>query len=256
MVNFKLLFAFIIFVMSVAAGLWPFLKKSSNKKIDLSFMTAESFACGVFLGAALLHMLPEAAEDFFRAGIHYPTPFLIAGSVFLLLLLLEQLSASLNKSSGHFTTSLALLTTLMLSIHSLLEGSALGVSSDFATMLIIFIAIIAHKGAASFALATHLNKSGLKPLAKISAFIIFALMTPLGIVGGTWISILALKNLHHPVSLLLAPTFSSMAAGTFLYIGTLHGLERANLIKNCGQTKDFFTLLIGFGLMAVVAIWA
>jgi zinc transporter ZupT len=200
-------------------------------------------------------MLPDATKDFFHAGYHYPTPFLIAGCVFLFLLLLEHISASLD-STLKFPSRLALLTTLMLSIHSFLEGSALGISPDLATTLIIFIAIIAHKSAASFALATQLNKSNLKLKAQILAFTLFALMTPIGIFLGTGISTHSLSHPYHSGCLLLTPIFSSMAAGTFLYIGTLHGLERANLIRNCGQIREFFYMLLGFCLMAVIAIWA
>jgi zinc transporter ZupT len=96
----------------------------------------------------------------------------------------------------------------MLSIHSLLEGTAVGLAASFATTLIIFIAIIAHKGAASFALSINLNRTQLSLSNCVIAFSIFALMTPAGIFGGDWL----LATTQH--NTLLTPIFSSLAAGT------------------------------------------
>lgn len=39
-------------------------------------------------------------------------------------------------------------------------------------------------------------------------------------------------------------------------MGTLHGLERSILIKDCCNTKQYTFVIIGFALMAIVAIWA
>lgn len=75
-------------------------------------------------------------------------------------------------------------------------------------------------------------------------------MTPSGIFAGDWILSYSQTNS------LLTPVFSSLAAGTFIYIGTLHGLDRASLIKHCCNMREFFFMLLGFTLMAIVAIWA
>ena len=80
-------------------------------------------------------------------------------------------------------------------------------------------------------------------------FCIFSLMTPIGIVLGA-AATTALNN--YP---LLEPIFSSLAAGTFLYLGTLHGLENATLVKQCCDLKRFYFVILGFAIMAVVAIW-
>ncbi|MFN7098114.1 MAG: ZIP family metal transporter, partial [Gammaproteobacteria bacterium] len=199
--------------------------------------------------AGLLHMLPDATRAFVKAGYYYPFSFLIAASIFLILLLLEHISVSLQHHTSKLTSSIVLLTVVMLSIHALLEGAAVGISINFATMLVIFIAIIAHKGAASFALSINLHKSNLSFQGRFLAFTFFALMTPLGIFAGDWVSLISSHNI------LLAPIFSSLAAGTFLYIGTLHGLDRASLIKNCCNMREFFVMLLGFIIMAIVALW-
>lgn len=249
---FKLVLALIILLSAIIGGLWPFVKKGrhlSNEAVkELDFPVGESLASGIFLGAGLLHMLPDAATEFTKAGYHYPFPFLIAGCSFLLLLLLEHIVGSLKHHATHFLSSIALLTVSMLSIHAFLEGTALGLAEGFTTTVVIFIAIIAHKSAASFALAINLNKSSLSFNSRVINFSFFALMTPLGIFGGTWILDSTQQNL------LLMPIFSSLAAGTFIYIGTLHGLARASLIRHCCNMKEFFIMLLGFIVMALVAI--
>jgi solute carrier family 39 (zinc transporter), member 1/2/3 len=250
---FKVILAIIILLVAVIGGLWPFYRKAQhiagNVLAEFELPVGESVASGIFLGAGLLHMLPDAAQDFNKAGYNFPFPFLIAGISFLLLLLLEHISVSLKHRATHLLSSIALLSVTMLSVHSLLEGAAVGLAASFATTLIIFIAIIAHKGAASFALSINLNRSQLSLTNRIIAFSVFAFMTPIGIFGGDW---LLATNQHDT---LLTPIFSSLAAGTFLYIGTLHGLERASLIRHCCSIKEFFFMLTGFILMAIVAIW-
>ncbi|MGB6976445.1 MAG: ZIP family metal transporter [Gammaproteobacteria bacterium] len=252
LLSFKILAAVIILLITLLGGIWPLLRKTSLQDAHLptfDFPIGESLAAGIFLGAGLLHMLPDAAQAFYKAGYAYPFPFLIAALGFLSLLSLEHISNSLKGHANTLLSSVALLTATMLSIHSLLEGAAVGIAENLATTLMIFIAILAHKGAASFALATHLTRSRLKLPLIIFSFSFFALMTPLGIFAGSWM--VSAPSTH----VLLTPIFSALAAGTFLYIGTLHGLDRAILIKHCGNMREFSFMILGFATMAIVAIW-
>ncbi|MDE4996881.1 ZIP family metal transporter, partial [Francisella tularensis subsp. holarctica] len=68
------------------------------------------------------------------------------------------------------------------SIHSLFEGAALGLSEELSVARVIFLAIIAHKWAASFALAININKTWMNFISRFMLFTIFEIMTPLGIV--------------------------------------------------------------------------
>lgn len=247
MIHFKLWVAFFIFLIAIVAGYLPFKKKHSNKHFD--FPAGEALACGVFLGAGLIHMLGDAAQDFSALGCTYPFAFLIAGSSFLFLLWLEHIGNDMQEHHSNKVKSIALLATLMLSIHSLLEGAAVGVSSNLITAVILSLAIFAHKWAASFSLALQISKSTFKFSTGILLFSIFAIMTPVGILLG---SLVNQSTGSHP---LLAPIFSALAAGTFLYIGTLHGLRRATMIERCCNMREYGFMLLGFALMAVVAIW-
>lgn len=194
-------------------------------------------------------MLPEASSNFYQAGYEYPWSFLLASVVFLFLLGLEHFNSLLRRNSQSSAKSIALLTAIMLCIHSFLEGAAVGVAVDLTTTGIIFVAIITHKGAASFALAVQLNRSELSLINSSFVFLLFVLMTPLGIFSGYSVLSQATNTA------LLVPIFNSLAAGTFLYLGTLHGLERAPLIKNCCNLREFGFMVLGFIIMAVVGIW-
>ena len=247
MIHFKPLVSILILIITLFAGMVPFKKKMTTKIFD--FPIGEAIACGVFLGAGLIHMLGDSASEFIAAGYQYPFAFLIAGSSFLLLLVLEHVARELYDHK-HSTAQIAILATVMLSIHSFLEGAALGISANLATAIILAIAIIAHKWAASFSLSLQINKSDLPFKLGLICFSIFAVMTPLGIFLGDWVSSTT-KGDHF----LLTPIFSALAAGTFLYIGTLHGLQRATMIERCCNLREFLFMLFGFALMAVVAIW-
>jgi hypothetical protein len=54
---------------------------------------------------------------------------------------------------------------------------------------------------------------------------------------------------------LLTPTFSALAAGTFIYLGTLHGLQNGTLVARCCAFRSLFLVVLGYAVMAVVAIW-
>jgi zinc transporter 1/2/3 len=247
MLTFTVISIVSIFMITLVSGLYPFFQKRVSGG-DKNFPISESLSAGVFLGASLLHMLGDASHDFYQQSVHYPLAFLLAGLMFLFLLLLEHIGREMvqhNSSSNSF----AVLATVMLSIHAFLMGAALGLSQSFSVAVIIFFAIIAHKWAESFSLAVQINKSHFSYRVGVLLFFIFSLMTPAGVVlGASAQTVFA----QYP---LLSPIFSSLAAGTFLYLGTLHGLENATLIKQCCDLKRFVFVILGFAVMALVAVF-
>jgi zinc transporter 1/2/3 len=245
--NFKILSVLLVLLITLAAGYYPFFKKRQLKKA-WEFPLGESLAAGVFLGAALMHMLSDSADGFRAAGYHYPFAFLLAGIAFLVLLLLEHIGRELYEHKGESAPGFAILAVIMLSLHSFLTGAALGLTNSLSVGVVLMLAIIAHKWAASFSLSIHINKSSLSWQLGLMYFVIFAVMTPLGILFGSTITN-HLKNVA-----LLEPIFSALAAGTFLYLGTLHGLKQAVLVEKCCSLKRFCFVIIGFGIMALVAV--
>lgn len=248
MLGMKVLSALAILFITLIAGGYPFLTRFKTNG-HREFPIGEALACGVFLGAGLLHMLADSAEQFAQLQFDYPIAFLLSAMMFLFLLWLEHLSRDFYAHQGASSPAFALLAVLMLSIHALLAGAALGLSDNLAIFLVILLAILAHKWAESFALAVQVNKSELTVKSGLLFFAMFSIMTPVGIFLGSSIQ-------HEMGSLpLLSPIFTALASGTFLYLGTLHGLSQAVMIKECCNLKHYTFVIIGFAIMAVVAVW-
>lgn len=246
--SLKIFFAFSIFIVILIAGYYPFRKRISDEKhIDLP--VGETLATGVFLGAGLLHMLPEASSLFKTMGYNYPFAYIISGAVFLIFLWFEHLGKELYHHNHANHPAFALLAWGMLSIHSVMLGAALGLAHYNSMIIMIFLAIITHKWAESFAIAVQLNKSSMSTNSNLVFFILFSLMTPLGIYLGWYFGHAVETNS------IFDPILMAASAGTFLYLGTLHGLERCVLVERCCNLKDFSFVIIGFSLMALVAAY-
>lgn len=244
----KLFFALSILATIFIAGWYPF-KKRLQHGVHFDFPIGETLATGVFLGAALLHMLPESQAMFNQQGYDYPFAFIITGLVFLIFLWFEHLGKELYHHHDASHPAFAILAWLMLSFHSLVLATALGFSHDYAVIIMLFLAIIVHKWAESFAIAVQLNKSTLNTRQCVLFYLIFALMTPLGIfIGWYFEHDLETKSLFDPILV-------AASAGTFLYLGTLHGLERCVMVQRCCNLRYFSFVIIGFLLMALVAAY-
>jgi zinc transporter 1/2/3 len=139
--------------------------------------------------------------------------------------------------------------TVMIAIPSFFLGAALGVSST-SSAVFITIAIIIHKSSAAFALSLKMVRSTLTKKQTFILFSMFALSTPLGIFFGQEIHL----YLSNHTMIVVKGFILSLAAGTFLYMSTLHELENAPLIKGCGSKKGFLVMFYGFAITAVVRL--
>lgn len=247
LVIIKIVSVLLIFATAAIAGTYPFFKRWRSGITDLPI--GQALASGVFLGAGLIHMLGDSSADFIALHYDYPMPFLIAGSTFLFFLALEHIGREVHEHRGVHANSFALIAFVMFSIHSLFAGAALGLSTHLSVVFVLLAAIIAHKWAASFALATQIAQSHLTNRIGIMLFCTFTTMTPLGIYLGNLVS----TALDHYT--LIEPIFNAIAAGTFIYLGTLHGLSRSFMIEKCCNLKNFIYVIVGFAIMAIVAIW-
>lgn len=248
-VYYKFTAAWLIFMVSAGAVIYPLVKKYRTDNIANTLELGEAFASGVFLGVALFHMLPVARESFalIWPTLQYPVSELICGIGFMCLLFIER--CSLTKAGCRHAVSLPYLFALMLAVHSLLEGSLLGLTTDIPTVTMIFIAIIAHKGSASFALCVTLIKQNLKMFHVVLIMAMFALVTPIGILCGSLVNQLAKSNL-------LIAIFNAGAAGSFLYMATLHHVQfHQRTTERVQNWLEFILLVFGLISMAVVAIW-
>lgn len=249
LIFYKFLAALLIFITSLVTLIYP-IRARARPRHNPTFELADAFASGIFLGVALFHMLPSAIVGFSEIYPHlqYPLAELFCAGGFLTLLFLERLAQ--YRAHGHPTsTTMPHTFAIILIIHALIEGMVLGINTTFATAFVIFFAIIIHKGSESFALAIILDRSQMKLKRIIFIVGLFALMTPLGIAMGELLA----TQLQSKSGLMLASGFNAFAAGSFLYISTLHHINHHQRSHNAENMWEFTCLLLGLIIMASVA---
>lgn len=224
-----------------------------------------SFAGGVLLAAGLIHLLADASDGFAAAypKLDYPAAYAVATLAFLLVLGLERVipRAMAGGSKGDTPEAAAFLEAgkrggltpylllLTLSIHSLIAGVTLGISSA-AGAGVLLIAILAHKGAAGFALGSTFREAQVPPRTRIPSLLVFVCSTPLGVIlGGVAI------DAFGEGSGAAEAWFKAVAAGTFLYIATLDIVREEFFPGGTNRGHRLAWAFLGAGLMALVAIW-
>lgn len=248
-----------ILLVALAGGYWPLARRHMARQPG-GFPLGQAFAAGVFLALALFMMFPAALHLFAVAfpAIHYPLAALGALAAFLGLLLLEHRHAeeedAAREATGRTTGEVELsspefpiIMTVMIAIPSFLLGAALGVGDDTGSVVMILVAILAHKGTAAFALALNLVRSTLSPGLVYGVFALFVIATPLGIGVGEEIE----EHLLGPGVILAKAVILSLASGTFLYLATVHGLRHSAMIRSCATHKGFAAFIFGLALTAL-----
>lgn len=241
----KIIFSVGILVLSLIAGLIPMKIRDKNKAHST---VADAFSSGVFMGAALLHMLPDAISKLETTHYsNYPVACLIFVATFILLLLMERglfIYSNLRKDRRN---TVPIFLVMLLSTHSLIEGAAIGINDNFFEALAIFIAVFAHKGSESFALTTNLQRFSISKKNVVQAIIIFSTITPVGILIASYIIHILGTNSGN----LMTAAFNAIAAGTFLYLSTEHLIEGKKSFENI---FEIIALITGIGVMAIVAM--
>ena len=237
----------IILVATLAGGIPPL--RASDREGD-RYPLGEAFASGVFLALGLAMMLPASFHLFERALPHVDQPIasFIAISSLLSLLGISHLVRHLEQDLRDDVNSpgsplVPVLMTIMIGIPSFFLGTALGVSATEQAGLIL-VAILLHKSSAAFALALKLTESSLSASRARLIFALFVLATPAGILAGS----VAGESLGSRELLVARAAVLAMAAGTFLFMGTLNELQRAPLIRRCQHWRGFAAMLAGIGL--------
>jgi zinc transporter 1/2/3 len=262
----KIVFAAGVLLVGLAGALspWAIGIRSKGRALDLG----NTFAGGVLAAAGLVHLLSDAAADFDHVlpNVEYPFASLLAGAGFFLILLIEgviapgghQTAPSRDSSATQHevggppqqSRTAAPILLLVLSIHSLILGLALGAQATLAGILTVFLAVIAHKGVAGFALGISYRRSNFTPRRAAPRLTLFAGMTPLGILLG---AIAGAALTTHAAGLFEA-IFNALGAGTFIYIATLD-IIRTEFSDPHYRGEKWISACGGFAIMAVVAIW-
>ena len=259
MIKIELKFIFMAGIFAVGwFGGWLATRLDRAKSPEVFFSYGSSLGAGVFLGAGLIHLLPDSISAYGEVLPHveYPLAPLLACLGCLMILFLEKVwfakiefeKVAEAAAAGGAVFPLAL--AVALSIHSILAGTALGAEKGLATSLAILVAIVAHKGSAAFALAVSLHRGGYTRGRILKVISLFSLMTPLGVVIGLIFNAL----LTGAAERLFEAIFDALAAGTFIYIASLDIISEEFSSPERRWPK-FISVGSGLGLMAVIALW-
>ncbi len=249
LITFKWLAAIIILLVSLVAGLGSLRLVNKYR----SFLRiGDAAADGIFIGAAVFHLLPNAVHQFNTLDVS--SSFIIAALLliisFIIFILLHHV---LHRFRGDSRSLHVWILTIILSIHAMIAGLTLGISETLTIISVIFVAIAAHKGFETFALMMSLHRNLIALSQVILILILFSLVTPIGIMLGSMSSHFLQTN----TNILLTACFSAIAAGTFLYIGTIHTRHQHYPVSENSYQRysQFLATVAGIVLMAIVAIW-
>ncbi|MEO1057161.1 MAG: ZIP family metal transporter [Actinomycetota bacterium] len=280
----KVALAVVIFAAGWAGGIIPLLRKDINPQARL-LAWGNAFAAGIFLAIGLVHMLSDAngswSDDL---GYGYPWAFAIAGGAFALVLLFEHVivatrsahnvvhllegahapddvpqPVSPTRSTQTHVAVEALeerpaiypyVLIVALSVHSIIAGLALGAQLDTTQIWVIFVAIIAHKSSAAFALSVSFVRGGLDRGLSLRLLAAFTLTTPAGVLVGAAVS----SILDNRAEIYFDATFTAMAAGTFLYIASLD-IIRDEFLHGAERVQKWLLLVVAYGGTSLLALW-
>lgn len=243
-----------ILAVTIGGGWLPLTQPGRARRPD-GFPLGKPFACGVFLALSLVMMLPSGFHLFGKAdpGIPLPLPPVIAIIVFLALLFMEhreeELAAKGQRQDQLTSPAIPIIMTIMIAIPSFLLGTALSISGTIQAAM-IFLAIIAHKGTAGFALAVKMVRSSMSRKQVLTLYGLFALSTPFGIIIGEE----SRELLTGHEMLVVKGVILSAASGVFLYMSTMHGLKDNALIVQCRRHEGFIAMAAGVALTVGVRL--
>lgn len=255
----------LVAVTGLVAGLVP-LRMADGDGHQRFFGLSNAFAGGIFLGASLIHMLPDGMDALGEGAEAYPLAAALAAAGFLLILGLERVllsgqeesevvvrsatkGAAVGSRSTHETIFPYVL-LMVLSVHSLIAGAALGLETTAAASIGILVAILAHKGSAAFALGISMGKGAVERGRATRLIVLFAFTTPIGILIGGLVS----QGLSTSAALIAQGVIDGVAAGTFLYVAVLDIIQE-EFAEPVDRGAKFAFVILGLAFMAVLAVW-
>lgn len=156
-----------------------------------------------------------------------------------------------GNENNALTMMRSLVMVAALSIHSIMEGLALGLVHSSRDVWVLFGALSAHKLIIAFCMAMELLENGASKLSFILSMAIFSLASPLGGLVGTLVVSIITETTAAGV---LVPTIlQGLSAGTILYVTFCEVLERERAKKDIGYVR-MWTFLLGFVFMAVMQV--
>jgi zinc transporter ZupT len=246
------LVSIVLILISDAAG--AFIPRSMSVKPrgrDL-LQLGTAFAAGVILGVGIIHLIGDGIENITDAiGDHeYPFSLLFTGIGILIVVLLGKVLVRGKSEEDSSDDAHPYLIMIVLGVHSIIAGIALGLEPTVSASLLLLFAIIAHRIFAAFALGISFVEASFERAKYNKLVTLYVLFVPIGVFLGISLSGLLTSN-----GVILAEGIvDAIAAGTFIYVGLL-GMVVSVFSDAKNIWGKFFLLCLGFALMAVIAIW-
>ena len=278
LVAMKVIAALATLAIGIAGGIVPLL--AARRQASRRFLSlGNALAGGIFLGAGFIHLLPEAAEAL-EDVVDYPLAALLAAFGVGVLLLIDRVlfestrGQGSDRAVGPRQPIYPVVLLVVLSIHSIIAGIALGLEPDVAHSVLVMIGILFHKGSAAFALMASAQSAGADKARLRVILGVFVVMTPLGILLGT----VASNLFEDQAATLIEGSFMALAAGTFIYVAILDVIDAemsrfddrvARFVSSALMGEDdvamplrdgdrflkFALVIAGLASMAVLGIW-
>ncbi|MPC83732.1 Zinc transporter ZIP1 [Portunus trituberculatus] len=150
-------------------------------------------------------------------------------------------------AEGKVATLRAVMVVVALSLHSIMEGLALGLVHSNKEVWMLFGALSAHKLIIAFCMAMELLSTDVSRVAFFVSLTIFSVASPLGGLAGTLL--VSLTTQTTAAGLLVPTVLHGLSAGTLLYVTFCEILERERGDPN-NPTVKMLGLVGGFLLMA------
>lgn len=180
-----------------------------NKNIQLLL----TFSGAYLLAVSLIHLIPELFTHHTKNHIGI---FILSG--FLLQVLLEYFSKGIEHGHFHKSNTIPLTVLISLCLHALLEGMPLGGHLHDHAHNALLTGIVLHKLPVSIVLMTFFLESNMTNKKAYVFLLLFAIMSPLGILSGNLFNTLA--NYHNEIM--------AIVVGIFLHISTTILFESSN----------------------------
>ena len=270
--------ALAILAVGILGGIIP--RLAARRQKSRRFLAlGNALAGGIFLGAGFIHLLPEAAEALDEV-VDYPLAALLAALGVGILLLIDRVVFESTRAGGAAQPEATrqpiypVVLLVVLSIHSIIAGIALGLEPEVAASVLVMLGILFHKGSAAFALMVSAHSAGADSRRLTFILSVFVVMTPLGILLGT----VAANLLEGTAAKLIEGSFNALAAGTFIYVAILDVIDAemsrfddrvarfvssalmgesdvAMPVQDRDRFLKFVLVIAGLASMAVLGIW-
>ncbi|CAM9828363.1 unnamed protein product [Chrysoparadoxa australica] len=254
----KVLLQLCLTTLNAACWLLPMkMKRFVDNKMAMS--VASAFSGGVFLSLAFGHMIPHAQHGFEGMDVPNSVPYYLTLGGYMLIFFVEKVAFDThavmhgeegeNGSTDAVTSGRsATILLLALSVHSLFETMALGLSDSSINVLLLAMSIGLHQPAESVALLVAFLKSGLSQQRIVRMLSLFSAVGPLGMLAGIMVSQYASK--------IADAVLVAMAAGTFIYVGATEVIAEEFEHPVEGKWKKFGALVGGIVMIMFITSWA